>query len=162
MLNFNVPEKGLGLVSPSHFVYDFSRKMLFMLYSISWPNFIVWLCITVVYLLGCDVIKFEINLSVLINQFVPPTFCLCFAFTGINFRGMLHHICDVASDENMRGPIRNRKWRNTNWLINYIPYLSDQVVLLHDQKVKTKKFKYLENEKSFWGEKAFFIIFKGL
>ena len=27
--------------------------------------------------------------GVLINQFVSPTFCLCFAFTGINFRGML-------------------------------------------------------------------------
>ena len=25
----------------------------------------------------------------LINQFVPPI------FTGINFRGMLHHACDV-------------------------------------------------------------------
>ena len=31
----------------------------------------------------------------LINQFEPPTFCLCFALTGINFRGMLHHVCDV-------------------------------------------------------------------
>ena len=37
----------------------------------------------------------------LINQFVLPTFCLCFAFTGVNFRGMLHHVCDVAYDENM-------------------------------------------------------------
>ena len=27
--------------------------------------------------------------SVLINQFVPHNFCLCFAFTDINFRGML-------------------------------------------------------------------------
>ena len=27
MINFNFSEKGLGLVSPSHFVYDFSRKM---------------------------------------------------------------------------------------------------------------------------------------
>ena len=33
--------------------------------------------------------------SVIINQFVPPTFCLCFAFTGVNFRGMLHYVCDV-------------------------------------------------------------------
>ena len=31
----------------------------------------------------------------LINQYVPPTFCLCFALTGINFRGMLDHVCDV-------------------------------------------------------------------
>ena len=27
MLNFNFPEKGLGLVSPPHFVDDFSRKI---------------------------------------------------------------------------------------------------------------------------------------
>ena len=27
MLNFSFPEKGLGLVSPPHFVYDFSRKI---------------------------------------------------------------------------------------------------------------------------------------
>ena len=33
--------------------------------------------------------------SVLNNQIVPPTFCLCFTFTGINFRGMLPHVCDV-------------------------------------------------------------------
>ena len=32
----------------------------------------------------------------LINQFVPPTFCLFFAFSGMNFRGLLHHVCDVA------------------------------------------------------------------
>ena len=38
MLSFNFSEKGLGLVSPSHFVYDFSRKMFLMLHSINWPN----------------------------------------------------------------------------------------------------------------------------
>ena len=43
MLNFSFPEKILELDSPSHFVDDFSRKMVFMLYSINWPNFIVWL-----------------------------------------------------------------------------------------------------------------------
>ena len=32
MLNFDFLEKGLGLVSPPHVVYDFSRKMFFMLY----------------------------------------------------------------------------------------------------------------------------------
>ena len=41
MHNFNFPENGLGLVYPSHFVYDFSRKTFFMLYSIDSPNFIV-------------------------------------------------------------------------------------------------------------------------
>ena len=72
MLNFNFSEKGLGLVSPPHFVYDFSRKMFLMLHSINWPNLIVWLpllleifdnmCITIVCYPGCDFIKFEINL----------------------------------------------------------------------------------------------------
>ena len=33
-------EKDLRLVYPSHFVYDFSRKIVFMLYSIYWSHFI--------------------------------------------------------------------------------------------------------------------------
>ena len=53
-------------------------------------------------------------MSVLINQYVPPTVCLCFAFTGINFRGMLRHVCDAAYDENMCGPIRPRKCTSIN------------------------------------------------
>ena len=35
MLNFDFLEKGLGIVSPPHFVYDFSTKMFLMLYSIN-------------------------------------------------------------------------------------------------------------------------------
>ena len=35
MLNFDFFEKGLGIVSPPHFSYDFSTKMFFMLYSIN-------------------------------------------------------------------------------------------------------------------------------
>ena len=38
MLNFNFLEKGLGIDSPPHFVYDFSREMLHKLYS---SNFFV-------------------------------------------------------------------------------------------------------------------------
>ena len=68
---------------------------------------------------GVYIIQFHIT-SVLIKQFVPQNFCLCFTFTGINFRGMLHHVCDVAYDENMCGPIRTSKWRSANWLINYM------------------------------------------
>ena len=41
MLNFNFSEKGLRLVSPLHFVYDFSRKLFLMLDSIDGPNLIV-------------------------------------------------------------------------------------------------------------------------
>ena len=58
MLNFDFLEKGLGIVSPAHFVYNFSRKMFFMSCSINWPNLIIWLtllleilgntCITIV------------------------------------------------------------------------------------------------------------------
>ena len=39
-LNFDFLEKGLGIGSPSHFAYDFSRKMFHILYSINSPNFI--------------------------------------------------------------------------------------------------------------------------
>ena len=35
MLNLDDLEKGLGIGSPSHFVCDFSRKMLLKLYSIN-------------------------------------------------------------------------------------------------------------------------------
>ena len=35
MLNFDFLEKGLGIVSPPHFVYDISRKTFLMLYSIN-------------------------------------------------------------------------------------------------------------------------------
>ena len=58
--------------------------------------------------------------NVLINQFVPPTFCPCFVFTGINFWDMLHHVCDVTYEENMCGPIKARKCRSTNWLMDYM------------------------------------------
>ena len=83
MLNFNFSEKGLGLISPPHFVYDFSRKMLLKLHPINWTNFIVWLplllqilgnmCIIIVCYPGCDAIKFEINLIFLIKPFYYMT-----------------------------------------------------------------------------------------
>ena len=41
MLNFVFVEKGLGIVSPPHFVYDFPRKMSLMLYSINLPYLII-------------------------------------------------------------------------------------------------------------------------
>ena len=33
ILNFNFPEKGLRLVSPPHFAYDFSTKIFLLLHS---------------------------------------------------------------------------------------------------------------------------------
>ena len=34
---------GLGLASPQHFVYDFSRKIFLVLYAFNIPHFVVWL-----------------------------------------------------------------------------------------------------------------------
>ena len=42
MLNFECLDQGLGIIAPAHFVYDFSTKMFFMLYSINWLNLIAW------------------------------------------------------------------------------------------------------------------------
>ena len=78
-LNFDFLEKGLGIVFPVHFMYDFSRKMLLMLYYVNWTNFITWLlllleilgnkCIAIVCFPGCDVINFQTNLIFLIGPF---------------------------------------------------------------------------------------------
>ena len=79
MLNFNFLENGLGIVSPRHFVHVFSRKMLLIIYSINWPNLIVWLplllemfgnmCITIVCFQVCDAINFETSPIFLIKPF---------------------------------------------------------------------------------------------
>ena len=42
MLNFIFLEKDVGIISSPNFVYDFFKKMFLILYSISWPYFIVW------------------------------------------------------------------------------------------------------------------------
>ena len=83
MLHFDFLEKSLGLVSSPYFVYDFSRKMFLMLYSINWPNFTVWLsllleildnmCIALVSEPGYGVMNFEINLIFLIKLFFYMT-----------------------------------------------------------------------------------------
>ena len=76
MLNFDVLGKGLGIVSPPHFVYDFSRKMFLMLYSINRPNFIVLmpLLIGVLQLYVSQVrTSFKIHLIFLIKPFFYMT-----------------------------------------------------------------------------------------
>ena len=79
MINFDLLGKGLGIVSPAYFVYDFSTKMFHMLYSINGPNFIAWLpllleildnmCIAIVCHSGYDVMDFENNVIFLIEPF---------------------------------------------------------------------------------------------
>ena len=41
MLNFDFLDKSLGIVSPAHFVYDFSTKVFLMLNFINWRNYLV-------------------------------------------------------------------------------------------------------------------------
>ena len=78
MLNFDLLEKDLGIVSPPQFVHDISKKMFLMLYSINWPNLIAWLfllfeilinmCIAIVCFPRFDVINLEIELNFLIKS----------------------------------------------------------------------------------------------
>ena len=78
MLNFDLLEKDLGIVSPPHFVPDISKKMFLMLYSINWPILIAWLfllleilinmCIAIVCFPRFDVINLEIELIFLIKS----------------------------------------------------------------------------------------------
>ena len=82
MLNFDFLEKGLGIVSPPHFVYDFLTTFL-VLYSFDRLNFIFCfpvlleilgnVCIAIVCFTGCDVINLEINLIFLIKPFFYMT-----------------------------------------------------------------------------------------
>ena len=71
MLKFEFLEKGLELIAPLLFVYDFSRKTFIMLYSINWSNFILFhgikshICIVIICFPGYDVINFVINASFL-------------------------------------------------------------------------------------------------
>ena len=83
ILNFNSSEKGLGLLSPLHFVRDFSSKTFLKLYSINWPNFIVWFSLllevpdniynVINYFPVFDAINFEIKLKFLIQSFPYTT-----------------------------------------------------------------------------------------
>ena len=57
----------MELVSLPHFLHDFLTKMFFLLYSINWPNFIVWL------LLLCEILGnmcIEIVGNMLLKLFV--------------------------------------------------------------------------------------------
>ena len=77
--SFYIKKRGLGLVFLYHTLHDIWRKVFLLLYSINWPNFIVWfhllcdilgnMCIAIVCWPGCDVISFEINQSFLIRLF---------------------------------------------------------------------------------------------
>ena len=77
---FKLTKRGLELVFQTQFLHNFWRK-IFLLYSINWPIFTVWLplfceilgnmCIKIVCKPGCDIIIFEISFVFLIKQFFP-------------------------------------------------------------------------------------------
>ena len=83
MLSFDFLEKRLRIVSSPLFVYDFLRKMFFVLCSINWSNFIAWLpllleilinmCIAIVCQPGCNVVNLETLLIFLIKPFFYMT-----------------------------------------------------------------------------------------
>ena len=104
IFNFDFPDKGLGLVYPPYFVYDFSRIMFLMLYSSNWSNSIVWLLLL---------------LEILDNVITMYYNCLL-----------------------------TRLWRlklEINLIFQIKPFC-------YMTKKSRQKLKYLENEKSFWGE----------
>ena len=70
---------------------------------------VLWISIETVFLKTILINANKIRLRVLINLCHQPF--AYFTFTGINYQGMPHHICDVPYDENMYGPIRTPKWR---------------------------------------------------
>ena len=61
-------------------IFQVSRNTFLMLYSINWPNFILWLpllleilknlCIAVIYCPVSDIMNFEVNHSFLIKPFL--------------------------------------------------------------------------------------------
>ena len=71
---FRKTKSGRKIASLPHFLHDFWGKMFLLLYSIKWPNFIVWFLL-LLEMLGnmCivihEVINFEINLTFLIKPF---------------------------------------------------------------------------------------------
>ena len=69
----------LELVFLPYFPHNFWRKIFLLLYSIHWPNFIVWfpllceildnMCIAIFCKPRCDIMNFEVNLIFLIKLF---------------------------------------------------------------------------------------------
>ena len=81
MLNVGLLVKGLEIVFPPHFVYDFSRKMFscyillterFLLPDLL-PEILGNMCTAIVCFPGCNVINFEIDLIFLIKPFFYMT-----------------------------------------------------------------------------------------
>ena len=102
ILNFDFLKKGSRVVSLSHFLHDFSRKIFLMLCSINWPVFIAWLpllfeiscnmCIVIVYYPVCGVISLEIYLSLPMKLF-----SYMIAFTFSDFLQYMYFNCFLSS-----------------------------------------------------------------
>ena len=76
---FQFLQKSLRLATPSRFVYDFLMKILFLLCSINWENFVVWfpllleilsnMCIVIISCLVSDFRNYKIKQSFIIKPF---------------------------------------------------------------------------------------------
>ena len=78
---FKKTKRSLELIFLPHFQHEFWWKIYFLLYTITWPSFVVWLpllreilgntCIIIACKPGCDVINFEIKLKFIIKPSFP-------------------------------------------------------------------------------------------
>ena len=73
-------QRGLELVSFTHFLHYFARTVFLLIHSINWPNSITWFSLTgkilsnmCIAIVCCDVINFQINLIFLIKLFYNRT-----------------------------------------------------------------------------------------
>ena len=79
ILSFSKNKEVRKPVSLPYFLHNFWRKILLLLYSKNWTNFIVWfpllsailgnMCIAIVYKPRCNVMNFKLNLNFLIKLF---------------------------------------------------------------------------------------------
>ena len=111
--------KGLGLAPPPHFVFNYSRKLFLMLYSINWANFSV---------------RWPLHLEILGNISMVFVFAMTLSLWYLYLRWRyLYGICicdDVINfDINLR-----------SFLIQPFSYIA--------KKVRTKS-RYLKNKKGF-------------
>ena len=148
MPNFYFLYKSLGLIFPSHFVYDFSRKVFSMLCSINWPNIVVWLplllgifgnmCVVITCFPVFHVTDFEINLAFVSSRF--PTW----------------------SKNSGQNTAQKMKFSITDFFRWPDPLFPADLVTFTEEIRNGKLHFFVQWIKLLtWNKKAFFIIFKG-
>ena len=83
MLNFDFSDKGLGVVSPAYFMFDFLAKIFLMLYSINWHISLSG-CLYVVKYWEISVLQLFVNQAVTSWIFLDLLFCFHFFISPEN------------------------------------------------------------------------------